>query len=173
MGWIERRPHDVTSQILEYARTGRLVEGPTITRDDQRSTIALVVVAALALGGGLSLAAAGALGNGTSTVTLVAIMGSVGALAILVPSIRLLRSTPATKPVKVRPAAVLPPDLVRVGNWIHRGGAWVRVEQIGRDGGGRVTALLSSGDVVELTTPCTIAGDDFRPTDDPVAALRR
>lgn len=172
MGWIERRPQDVASQIVEYAESGRLVEGPRAPRDDQRGTIALVVVAALVLGGGLSLAANGALGEGGQTVTLVAIMSALGAAAILVPSIRLLRSAPVGKPVVIRPAAVLPPELVRVGNWIHRDGAWQRVEHVGRDGGGRIHALLSSGEVAELTTPVTIAGDDFRPTNDPVESLR-
>ena len=138
MGWIERRPRNVTSQILEYAESGRLVEAARAERDDQRSTIALVIIAALVLGGGLSLAANGALGEGDETVTLVAIMCALGATAILVPAIRLLRNTPVSRPIKVRPAAVLPPELVRVGNWIHRDGAWMRVEQIGHDGGGRV-----------------------------------
>jgi hypothetical protein len=142
------------------------------SRDDQRSAIALVVIAALALGAGLGLAANGALGEGGDTVMLVAIMCALGSLAILLPAIRLLRSTPLGKPVQVRPAAVLPPELVRVGNWIHRGGAWQRVEQVGRDGGDRIQALLSSGDVAELNTPVTIAGDDFRPTKDPAESLR-
>ena len=172
MGWIERRPRTVTSQILEYAESGRLVEGPRTGGDDRVGTIALVVVAALVLGGGLSLAVNGALGVGGDTVMLVSIMCAVGSLAILVPSIRLLRQAPETPPVRVRPAAVLPPELVRVGNWIHRDGAWLRVEEIGRDGGGRIQALLSSGDLVVLGTPVTIAGDDFRPVSDPVASLR-
>ena len=128
--------------------------------------------AALVLGGGLSLAVDGALGDGGDTVMLVSIMCAVGSLAILVPSIRLLRQAPETPPVRVRPAAVLPPELVRVGNWIHRDGAWLRVEEIGRDGGGRIQALLSSGDLVVLGTPVTIAGDDFRPVSDPIASLR-
>ena len=72
----------------------------------------------------------------------------------------------------VRPAAVLPPELIRTGNWIHRNGAWLRVEQIGRDGSGRVQALVSSGELLELSTPVTIAGDEFRSSKDPVAALR-
>lgn len=172
MGWIERRPRDVTAQLLEFAESGRLLEGARPERDDQRGTIALVVVAALVLGGGLSLAVNGALGDGGQTVTLVAIMCALGSLAILVPSIRLMRNGPIAKPVKVRPAAVLPPELVRAGNWIHRNGAWQRVEQVGLDGGGQVQALLSSGDLVVLATPVTIAGDDFRPAADPVASLR-
>jgi hypothetical protein len=102
MGWIERRPRDVTSQILEYAESGRLVEGPRTSHDEQKGTIALVVIAALVLGGGLSLAASGALGEGNETVALVAIMCALGALAILVPSIRLLRSAPVGKPVRIR-----------------------------------------------------------------------
>jgi hypothetical protein len=172
MSWIERRPRDVTSQILEYAESGRLVEGPRANNDDQRGTIGLVVVAALVLGGGLSLVASGALGDGGQTLMLVASMCALASLAILVPAIRLLRVTPAGKPVKVRPAAILPPDLVREGNWIHRDGAWLRVQHVGPDGGGRIHALVSSGEVVELSTATTIAGDDFRPTNDPVAALR-
>jgi len=172
MGWIERRPRDVTSQILEYAESGRLVEASRADHDDQRATIGLVIVAALVLGGGLSLATNGALGDGGQTLTLVAIISALGATAILVPSVRLLRSAPIAKPIKVRPAAVLPPELVRVGNWIHRDGAWLRVEQIGRDGALQVQALLSSGDLVVLSTPVTIAGDDFRPAKDPVGSLR-
>lgn len=172
MGWIERRPHDVTSQILEFAESGRLVSGSPADHDDQRGTVALVIVAALVLGGGISLATNGALGDGGQTVTLVALMCVLGALAILVPAIRLLRTTPVRPPLTVRPAAVLPPELVRVGNWIHRDGAWLRVEEIGCDGGGRAHALLSSGELVELATPVTIAGDDFRPATDPVASLR-
>jgi hypothetical protein len=173
MGWVERRPRNVTSQILEYAESGRLVEGPRNDDDDRLGTIGLVVVAALVLGGGISLAVSGALGEGGETVMLVSIMCALGSLAILVPSIRLLRQAPAVPPVRVRPAAVLPPELVRVGNWIHRDGAWLRVEEIGRDGGGRVQALLSSRELVILATPVTIAGDDFRPVVDPIASLRR
>jgi hypothetical protein len=172
MGWIERRPQDVASQILEFAESGRLVEGPRLESDDQRGTIALIVIAALTLGGGLSLATSGAVGGENETVTLVALMCALGSLAILVPAVRLMRTETPGRPVKVRPAAVLPPELVRVGNWIHRDGAWLRVEQVGHDGGGRVQALLSSGDLVVLGTPVTIAGDDFRPANDPVASLR-
>lgn len=163
----------MASQILEYAESGRLVEPPRTEHADRRGAIALVVVAALVLGAGLSLAAAGALGSGERTVTLVAIMAAVGSLAVLVPAVRLLRSAPAGRPVQVRPAAVLPPELVREGNWIHRHGAWVRVQHVGRDGGGRIHALLSSGEVAELVAPVTIAGDDFRPTHDPMESLRR
>ncbi len=173
MSWVERRPRNVTSQLLEYAESGRLIEGPKTAPDDQRGTIALVVIAAVLLGGGLSLAATGALGEGGQTTTLVAIMCAVGALAILVPSLRLLRTAPVETPVTIRPAAVLPPELVHVGNWIHRDGAWLRVDQIGRDGSNRVQVLLSSGELIELTNPVTIAGDAFRPTHDPVASLRR
>jgi len=162
----------VTSQILEYAESGRLVEGQNANNDDQKGTIGLVVVAALVLVGGSSLAANSARDDGGQTVTLVAIMCALGSLAILVPAIRLLRVTPAGKPVKIRPAAVVPPDLVREGNWIHRDGAWLRVQHVGRDGGGRIHALVSSGEVVELSTATTIAGDDFRPTQDPVVSLR-
>lgn len=172
MGWIERRPRDVTAQILEYAETGRLIEGPRDAHDDKRGTIALVVTSALVLGGGLSLAADGALSHSGSALTLVAIMCTLGSFAILLPSIRMLRTTPPATPVQVRPAAVLPPDLVRSGNWIHRDGAWLRVEQVGRDGGGRIQVLVSSGELLELSTPVTIAGDEFRPSKDPVAALR-
>jgi hypothetical protein len=173
MGWIDKRPRDVTSQILEYAESGRLLEGPRTDRDDQRGTIAVIVIATLVLGGGISLAANNALRGTGETVTLIAIMCAIGALAILVPAIRLLRTAPVGKPVRLRPAAMLPPELVRAGNWIHRDGAWLRVEQVGPDGTGRIQARLSSGDIVEFAKPMTIAGDAFRGTSDPVASLRR
>lgn len=172
MGLIERQPRDVTSQILEYAESGRLVDGPPQEGADQTTSIAVVVAAAIALGVGLSLSATGSLAHDGQRITIVGLMIAVGALAALVPAIRLLRVVPTDNPVKIRPAAVLPPELVQQGNWIHRDGAWVRVEHVGRNGGGRIHALLSSGEVAELSTPTTIAGDDFRPYRDPVASLR-
>lgn len=162
----------MTSQILEYAETGRLVEGPRQQRDEQRSAILVVVLAALALGAGIALAVNGAFASERRSTVFIALLCALGALTILVPSVRLLRSTVPSKPVKIRPGAVVQPELVREGNWIHRSGAWVRIESLGRDGAGRLQALLSSGEIVELTTPQTIAGDDFRPVVDPVASLR-
>lgn len=162
----------MASQILEFAESGRLIEGPRSTRPERRGALKVIVVAALVLGGCLSLAASGAIGRGNQTVILVAIMCALGALVILVRAVRLMKAEVPARPVKVRPAAVLPPELVRVGNWIHRDGAWLRVEQVGLDGGGRVQALLSSGELVVLGIPVTVAGDDFRPASDPVASLR-
>ena len=72
MDWIDKRPRDVTSQILEYAESGRLLEGPHTDRDDQRGTIAVIVIATLVLGGGISLAAAYA------TVIIVLVLASIG-----------------------------------------------------------------------------------------------
>ena len=134
--------------------------------------LCLALCPALALGAGIALAVNGAFASEQQSVIFIAVLSALGALTILVPSVRLLRSTVPAKPVQIRPGAVVQPELVREGNWIHRNGAWVRIESVGRDGASRLQALLSSGEVVELATPQTIAGDDFRPVVDPVASLR-
>ena len=174
MGWMERRPRDANEQMLEFAESGRLVEldpRQAVHASDKASTVFAMVLAAAATGVGATLLVIAAVWEsltaaiiGCSVVTI--------SLSLLLPSIRLVRlHTPSTA-VAVKPGAVLPPELVREGNWIYRGGAWNRIEQIGRDGSGATTVLLSSGEVIDLTSPVTIAGGEFRPSSDPVASLR-
>lgn len=174
MGWMERRPRDANEQMLEFAESGRLVEldpREAIHASDKASTVFAMVLAAAATGVGATLlviaAASESLAAAIVGFSVIAV-----SLSLLLPSIRLVRlHTPSTA-VAVKPGAVLPPELVREGNWIYRSGAWNRVEQIGRDGSGITTALLSSGEVIDLTSPVTIAGGEFRPSVDPVASLR-
>ena len=174
MGWMEQRPRNANEQMLEFAESGRLVEldpREAVHAADKGSTVFAMVLSAIATGVGATLLVIAVASEslwaaivGCSVITI--------SLSLLLPSIRLVRlHTPSTA-VAVKPGAVLPPELVREGNWIYRGGAWNRVEQIGRDGTGTTTALLSSGDVIELSSPVTIAGGEFRPSIDPVASLR-
>ena len=170
MGWIEKKPRDVTGQFLEYAASGRLIE--VKARKHPRSTVLVIVAAAIAIGFGAALIAFGLTGTAGPGATVAGLTAFVGGISVLAPSLKLLRTNSTRGTLDVRPGAVLLPDLVRKGNWIHRGGAWVRIEHVGRDGGGRVHALLGSGDVVELRNPVTVAGDAFRPGTDPVESLR-
>lgn len=174
MTWMERRPRDANEQMLEFAESGRLVEldpRHAVHAADKSSTVFAMLLSAAAGGVGATLVVIAAASEslwaavvGCSVITV--------SLSLLLPSIRLVRlHTPSTA-VAVKPGAVLPPELVREGNWIYRGGAWNRVAQIGRDGSGVTTALLSSGEVIDLTSPVTIAGGSFRPSIDPVASLR-
>ena len=174
MGWMERRPRNANEQMLEFAESGRLVEldpREAVHASDKASTVFAMVLAAAATGVGTTLVVIAAASE-SLTAAIVGFSVIAVSLSLLLPSIRLVRlHTPSTA-VAVKPGAVLPPELVREGNWIYRSGAWNRVEQIGRDGSGLTTALLSSGEVIDLTSPVTIAGGEFRPTVDPVASLR-
>lgn len=174
MSWMERRPSDANEQMLEFAESGRLVEldpREAVHAADKASTVFAMVLAAAATGVGTTLLVIAAASR-SLTAAIVGFSVITISLSLLLPSIRLVRlHTPSTA-VAVKPGAVLPPELVREGNWIYRGGAWNRVDQVGRDGSGVMTALLSGGEVIELTSPVTIAGGDFRPSIDPVASLR-
>lgn len=174
MGWMDRRPRDVNEQLLEFAASGRLVEldsRAAVHATDKASTVFAMVLAAAALGVGVSLLVIAAVSE-----SLAAAMGGLSvvvvSLSLLLPSIRLVRLHTPNTAVTVKPGAVLPPELVREGNWIYRAGAWTRIEQIGNNGTGTLTALLSSDEVIELNAPVTIAGGEFRPATDPVASLR-
>ncbi|MEO0494246.1 MAG: hypothetical protein AAF081_12605 [Actinomycetota bacterium] len=174
MGWIDRRPRDANEQMLEFASSGRLVDldpGAAVHATDKSSTVFAMVLTAAAVGVGATLLVIAAVTE-SLIAAIIAFSVITVSLALLLPSIRLVRLHTSSRAAMVKPGAVLPPELVREGNWIYRGGAWNRVEQIGRGGEGDLTALLSSGEVIDLTAPVTIAGGDFRPVVDPVASLR-
>lgn len=174
MGWTDRRPRDANEQILEFASSGRLVDlDPRVAvhAADKGSTVFAMVLTAAAVGIGATLLVIAVITE-SFLATIVGLSIITISLAILLPAIRLVRLHTPTAGVAVKPGAVLPPELVRAGNWIYRSGAWNLVEQVGRDGTGSLTALLSSGEVIDLTAPVTIAGGAFRPTTDPVASLR-
>jgi hypothetical protein len=169
MGLIDKPLPDSTAQMLEYAETGRLLPGRN--EESASSLITLTIIAGGAIGAGTALVLLGMFAFGAALAVLAGALLVVAGLATLPPAVRLLREAMSTV-IPVRPGAVLPPGLVKEGCWIHRSGGWVRVEQIGRDGTGTITALVSTGKVIELRTPVTIAGDAFRPIRDPMASLR-
>ncbi len=175
MSWVEQRPRDATEQLLEFADSGRLADldrRATVDARDKASTVVVMVFAAITTGIGISLLVSAMRGRSSVEASVGFGLIAVG-LSLLLPAVRLIRMHAASAGVEIRPGAVLPPELIRVGNWLHREGAWARVDQIGRDGAGALTALLSTGEVVDLTKPVTIAGGAFRPSNDPVASLRR
>ena len=175
MGWIEERPQDATEQLLEYASSGRLIDldrRALVDARDKATTVVVMVLAATTVGVGAALIISATRSRSAVEATVGFGLIAIG-LSLLLPAVRLVRLHTASAGVEVRPGAVLPPDLVQPGNWIHRDGAWARVDEIGRDGTGTLTALLSTGEVIDLLTPITIAGGTFRPNFDPVASLRR
>lgn len=169
MNLIYKPPPDSTAQILEYAESGRLV--PALPEGRSHPLVALTVAGGVALGAGAVLLLTGALGVHQPISLLAAGLLLITGLAILAPAVRLLRRS-MSPVIPVRPGAVLPPDRIREGFWIHRQGGWVRVEQIGRSGGGKISALISTGDVIELRRAVTVAGDEFRPVQNPLVSLR-
>lgn len=175
MSWAMRRPHDVTDQLIEFADTGRLVPVERDTRGLDHRQVILFALSVTALGGiGGALIVSAVTGSGSPIVVAVAVLTSVLFVGFIVIAANALHHRFARRDrVDIDAGAVLPPELIEVGNWIKQGSAWTRIDEVGRDGGGRVTALLSTGEVVHLTRPTTIAGGAFRPARDPVADLRR
>lgn len=172
---LTARPRDVTEQVLEFAERGRLVAivDPARHRNPLTPFVALAAVLSAVVGGVFASLAVSADSNAPLLIACGVL--AVAGLPILVAGAGAIHRRAASRDrLEIRPGAVLPPDLVRVGNWIHRAGAWVRVDEVGRDGGGRVNVLVSTGEVVHLDAPVTIAGGPFRPTvDDEVESLRR
>lgn len=168
MRLIDKPLPDSTAQMLEYAQSGRLVPG--CGNKHSRSLIGLCVFAGGAIGTGLLLGLLGLLVVGQPLATLGGALLLLIGLTVLAPTVRLLRESMSTV-IPVRPGAVVPPEMVKKGCWIHRHGGWVRIEQVGRGGGGSITALISTGEVIDVRTPVTIAGDAFRPVHDAVASV--
>jgi hypothetical protein len=170
MGWIEKQPQDAAEQFLEYAASGRLIE--IRCANTPAPAVGLILAAVIAIGFGSAATAIGLTEVAGPAATMLGFVLFVGGVALLAQALKVLHGANELRTLHVRSGAVLPPDLVRKGNWIHRGGAWERVDQVGRDGAGRVHALLGSGDLIELRRPVTVAGDEFRPFTDPVKSLR-
>lgn len=175
MGWLGRHPHDANEQLIEFAATGRLVDlDPRLRTSaaDRASTILVLVLTSASIGVAVTLLVA-AIQTASVPTAIIGLSLFAISLTLLLPTIRLVRLHSPDRGVSVTPGAVLPPELLQAGNWIYRTGAWIRVEQVGRDGNGALSALLSSGEVIDLNAPLTVAGEGFRPSDDPVASLRR
>ena len=175
VSWLDRRPYDANEQLIEFAATGRLVEidpRTKVSKADRSSTVLVLVLTSATLGVGITMLVIAAQAS-SLLATIVGFSLVAMSLALLLPTLRLVQMHSPTHGAAPKPGAVLPPELLRSGNWVYRSGAWARIEQVGRDGNGALTALLSSGEVIDLTTPLTVAGNEFRPTADPVAALRR
>jgi len=177
VSWTDRRPRDVNEQLLEYAAHGRLVALPSPARRRRSRPGPLtifIVIAALASAGFGAVVAIVADGPNRSVALLVgsAVTG-IALSAVLVAAGAAIHDRACERAaIRLKPGAVLPPDLLHPGNWIHRAGAWVRIEEVGRDGRGQISALLSTGEVVLLDSPVTIAGGRYRPVTDPLESLR-
>jgi hypothetical protein len=178
MSFIRRQPRDVTEQLLQFAEAGRLtmLTGRDSVAPSHRNHFAILIavgaVLSAAFGAVFALTVSTTHGS-TALIVGLSLSGLIG-LGLLIAAASSIRDrTTRHNAVSVKPGAVLPPDLLKVGNWIRRGDAWVRVDEVGRDGGGHINALLSTGEVVKLDTPVTIAGGAFRAVPDPVASLRR
>jgi len=174
MASFRSAPRNVNEQLVEYAEHGYVIDIDTPSHSHEIRVSAAVVILATAM-----------IALGTATVimpihdthsavreTMGSVIAALG-LALLVASVHHLYGRAiATPAVMIKPGAMIPPEMVRSGNWVHRNGAWARVDQVGPDHTGRISALLSSGDVVYLESSVVIAGDAFRPAHDPVSDLR-
>jgi len=169
------QPTNVNEQLVEYAELGYVSDVDHTTNSRYiRISVSVVLLGTLLIAVGATVAAV-QFNGGHSTVREVigAVVAALG-IALLIAAVHhLYQMAITTTSVKIKPGAVLPPELVRPGNWIHRNGAWARVDEIGHDHTGRISALLSSGDIVYLESSVTIAGDAFRPATDPLSGLSR
>ncbi len=169
------RPRNVNEQLVEYAEHGYVIDIDSPSHSHGiRISVSVVVLSTILIAFGTAVMG---MPVGMLHSTLREVVGSVITalgLALLIASVHhLYEMAIATTSVEIKPGAVVPPELVKPGNWIHRHGAWARVDEIGHDHTGRISALLSSGDVVYLDSTVTIAGDVFRPTRDPLSDLSR
>jgi len=166
MALVDHSHFDATSQLLEFAERGRLVtRRPIRPENAAMSSLPIVVIASALIGLGAAILAAG-LNTGSFPLAAMGGGATAASLALLIPALSALHQTAdSNRVVDIRPAAVLPPRSVQPGNWIERNGAWVRVDEAGRSRRGAITALLSTGDVIELSHPVTVAGGPFRPAE--------
>ncbi len=169
------RPTNVNEQLVEYAELGYVSDvDPAGSAHSIRVSVSVVVFATILVAAGAAVAAVQFNGNHSTVREVIGIVLAAIGTALLVAAVHhLYQMAIATDSVKIKPGAVIPPELVRPGNWIHRKGAWARVDEIGPDRTGRISALLSSGEIVYLDSSVTIAGDAFRPAGDPLGGLNR
>ena len=167
MAVVDHHRIDATSQLLEFAERGRLIPPringvPTVSG---LSPLPVVVAASTVIGLGMAICVSGIISG--ATVAIVMGIGAISAgIALLVPALNAVRHDHDTEHVvDIQPAAVIPPRRLKAGMWIEREGAWVRVDEAGVAQGGAITALLSTGDVIDLSHPVTVAGGPFRPVD--------
>jgi len=169
------QPANVNEQLVEYAELGYVSDiDHTANSRSGRMSIAIVILGTGLIAAGASLAATHLDGGHWTAGEATGAVAVAAGTALLIAAVRhLYQMATTTISVKIKPGAVIPPELVVPGNWIHRNGAWARVDEIGYDHTGRISALLSSGDIVYLESSVTIAGDAFRPTHDPLGGLTR
>ncbi len=166
MALVDHSQFDATSQLLEFAERGRLVTRLHSRSDyTDMSPLPIVVVASAMIGLGIAILVAG-LDAGRPVVVAMGGGATLASLAMLLPALSALRqhNEPETT-VDIRAAAVVAPRSVKPGNWIQQDDAWVRVDEAGHGHNGCVTALLSTGAVIELSHPITVAGGPFSPSE--------
>lgn len=167
MALVDHSQFDATSQLLEFAERGRLITRlPSRSGYNNMSPLPIVVVASAMIGLGMAILGIG-LNAGRPVVIAMGGGVTLASLAMLVPALSALRRHDDPEAiVDIRAAAVLPPRRVQPGNWIQQDDAWVRVDEAGHGHNGSVTALLSTGAVIDLSHPVTVAGGPFSPSED-------
>ena len=180
MGWSDGQyggpPLDVNEQFVHFARSGELVpldeQMAGRARNSPVSTAALAIIALCGFTGLVVTATALVGGVDESQLTIGALTLIVAA-ALSVPAGYLAHSQRMTPPaVQVSAASILPPELLRAGHWIHCHGAWARIDEIGPLQDETVSALISTGDLIQISKPVAVAGGVFRPSADPTYKLR-
>ncbi len=168
-------PLDVNEQLLQYAEHGHVVDVATPSSvHSVRTCIAAITTSTLLLIAGVALVVSSTSGTESTTNTVAGLILALFGVSLLTAAVhRLKELATAAAAVELRPGAVIPPELVRAGNWLRRNGTWVRVNEIGLDRTGQVSALISSGDLIYLDSPVTIAGDVYRKSTSPVSDLAR
>ncbi len=92
-------------------------------------------------------------------------LGVVGsALAVLVPTVSARRSRRRpSHMVRVERAELRPVAALKRGHWINHAESWARIDEAGFGSGGRRSALLSSGEIIDLREPMLVATGRFEP----------
>jgi len=169
------RPVNVNEQLVEYAELGYVSDIDRVSDSHRiRASIWVVLLGTLLIAAGTAMAT-NQLDGAHSAIreVLGAVIVALGTALLISAIHHLYQMATNTTTVRIKPGAVVPPELVRPGNWIRRNKAWARVDEIGCDHTGHISALLSSGDIVYLESSVTIAGDVFRPVHDPLSRISR
>ncbi len=165
MAVVDHQSLDATAQLIEFAERGRLV-APGVERGRLVSGLAplpVIIVASIVIGLGIAVTGSGLI-SGTAIFAVVGTGVTCASTALLILAINALGSRHRTDhAVDIQAAAIVLPRQVKSGMWIRHDGAWARVDDTGVAQGGSLTALLSTGDIIDLSHPVTLAGGPFQP----------
>lgn len=161
-----RQRQSAADQFLRFASTGLIATSPPASG---RRVVPVYIAAAAGglatLLGAATIAVALIVDRGLAVIGIGTTLVATGATITLVAAYLGRFERGDDLAIRPTPGAVLPPDLLRAGHWIHHQGAWTRVREVGAANEGIATVLVSSGEILDVDRPITVAGGAFAPAE--------